>query len=619
MLTSCCHDTVPTRSYMTSQQSVGNAQYGSGPKKTKTSFINHENTMGEFLFPCGARETQHTFKPRYTVSKSVDPVTGNMQQWLGVNFVSKYDDDGLLALGRPPIELCLVVDISGSMSSSFDNDSSDGGGGWGSYNSANSKLEVAKRCVKAILQQLTENDAVSVILFNQHAHTLVPLTSCKKLNRTAVNAKIDAISTRGGTDLTNGFKAGMAMLNKKGAKAKATANGLKRVMFITDMESSPDDEASVLDIARKNAGMIHTTIVGVGVDLSVGTVQTLSNIPGCKYSSVASAEEFEGKVASEFPYDVTPIASHITVTLGNGYTFDKGYGSPEMNDLKPGSSSFAISSEFPIVSNSDRAALGALYVFKLQTPAEDGEGSGGSGGTPAPKAAKGKAALKGKANGAAKGKATGKAAASTAVQGGSKVGITSQWRDMDGSAMGDEQVIDLSQADSFGVKKAIALVRYVDLQSEYVLEDDEGVKPGESKAQVERELATHTAWIKRFEDEKLFLLGEMKACGDESLDLKTGNNKNVMETLNQIIGIEHAEIKRVTKEFTAALRVQTAEAESASAAGDVSQYPNEFLCSITGGLMIDPVMTTDGQTYERSAIEEWFARHPTGEKQAVCP
>ena len=608
---------------MTSQQSVGNAQYGSGPRKTKTSFINHENTMGEFLFPCGARETQHTFKPRYTVSKSVDPVTGNMQQWLGVNFVSKYDDNGLVTLGRPPIELCLVVDISGSMSCSFDNDS-DGGGGWGSHNSANSKLEVAKRCVKAILQQLKEHDSVAVILFNQDAHTLVQLTSCKKLNRTAVHAKIDAISTRGGTDLTNGFKAGMAMLNKKGAKATVTANGLKRVMFITDMESSPDDEASVLDIARKNAGTIHTTIVGVGVDLSVGTVQTLSNIPGCKYSSVASAEEFEGKVASEFPYDVTPIASHITVTLGNGYTFDKGYGSPEMNDLNPGSSSFAISSEFPIVSNSkemakeeDRAAQGALYVFKLQTPAEDGEGSS----APPPKAAKGKAALKGKANGTANGnaRATGKAAAAVAAQGGGKVEIMSRWRDMDGSARGDEQVIDLSQADSFGVKKAIALVRYVDLQSEYVLDDEKGVKPGASKAQVERELATHTAWIKRFEDEKLFLLGEMKACGDESLDLKTGNNKNVMETLNQIIGIEHAEIKRVTKEFTAALRVQIAEAESASAAGDVSQYPNEFLCSITGGLMIDPVMTTDGQTYERNAVEEWFARHPTGEKQAVCP
>ena len=36
-----------------------------------------------------------------------------------------------------------------------------------------------------------------------------------------------------------------------------------------------------------------------------------------------------------------------------------------------------------------------------------------------------------------------------------------------------------------------------------------------------------------------------------------------------------------------------------------------FLCPITRETMTDPVFTSDGQTYEREAIETWLARHDT--------
>ena len=35
--------------------------------------------------------------------------------------------------------------------------------------------------------------------------------------------------------------------------------------------------------------------------------------------------------------------------------------------------------------------------------------------------------------------------------------------------------------------------------------------------------------------------------------------------------------------------------------------PDAFLCPITLELMTDPVVALDGHTYERSAIEDWFA------------
>ena len=84
-------------------------------KVVKTSFINHENTMGEFKFPVGQLEDGRELVPRFVRSTAVDPVTGNTEDWLGVNFRSCYDDAGMQKRGRPPIELVLVLDISGSM------------------------------------------------------------------------------------------------------------------------------------------------------------------------------------------------------------------------------------------------------------------------------------------------------------------------------------------------------------------------------------------------------------------------------------------------------------------------------------------------------------------------
>jgi len=41
------------------------------------------------------------------------------------------------------------------------------------------------------------------------------------------------------------------------------------------------------------------------------------------------------------------------------------------------------------------------------------------------------------------------------------------------------------------------------------------------------------------------------------------------------------------------------------------KIPQEFFCPITGEMFIDPVMTVDGHTYEKLAIEMWLQNHDT--------
>ena len=42
--------------------------------------------------------------------------------------------------------------------------------------------------------------------------------------------------------------------------------------------------------------------------------------------------------------------------------------------------------------------------------------------------------------------------------------------------------------------------------------------------------------------------------------------------------------------------------------------PQEFICPLTLGIMVEPVMNREGQSYERSAIVEWLSQ-----SNATCP
>ena len=81
-----------------------------------------------------------------------------------------------------------------------------------------------------------------------------------------------------------------------------------------------------------------------------------------------------------------------------------------------------------------------------------------------------------------------------------------------------------------------------------------------------------------------------------------GNNKNIADTIAQIIENEGKELAQLYDD-AAAMSILPAVAASSSIPEDT---PNEYLCPITGGLMLDPVVASDGHTYERQAITEWL-------------
>ena len=163
------------RTFLTSQQSAGFSSSnipgrGAQQNQNKALFINCENTFRDFVFERGQR-AESEFEPRFTsarvaaIAGSDEDVSGKSDLYVRFDMTSSLDGDGIQQLqNRPPLDLCFVLDISGSMGSTFPDDSDH-----------RNKLEVAKNCLESILPQLSPRDRVSIVTFNQDQEVVYKL------------------------------------------------------------------------------------------------------------------------------------------------------------------------------------------------------------------------------------------------------------------------------------------------------------------------------------------------------------------------------------------------------------------------------------------------------------
>ena len=98
---------------------------------------------------------------------------------------------------------------------------------------------------------------------------------------------------------------------------------------------------------------------------------------------------------------------------------------------------------------------------------------------------------------------------------------------------------------------------------------------------------------------------ELKAFLRE-MSIPMGSRVKITTALEQSTAIESA--TEYERQRCERLRKEIAELDDVISSRDL---PPELECSIMTELMVDPVVAADGQTYERHAIEAWFAKHNT--------
>lgn len=202
---------------------------------------------------------------------------------------------------RPPVNLSLVLDRSGSM------------GG--------DKIEKAKEAAIEAVKHLGPQDMFSLVIYDHNVETLVPATPVRNLD--GIVSRIRSIEPGGSTALFGGVSQGAAEIRKNSG-----ARFVHRIILLSDGLANVGPQTPE-DLGRLGAALIKERIsvstVGVGTDYNedlmarlsqnsdgnIYFVENSSALPGifnAELGNVLNVVAKDVKVIIEVPEDVVPVS-----------------------------------------------------------------------------------------------------------------------------------------------------------------------------------------------------------------------------------------------------------------------------------------------------------------------
>ncbi|MFW5903817.1 MAG: vWA domain-containing protein [Halolamina sp.] len=329
----------------------------------------------DYHFETGERGASDAlFAPRFAGAVSEHPITGATERYLSVGLDSTLSVE---EFERPRLDLVAVLDVSGSMESSFDAYYYDEHGRKRAAEpdaekttESKTKLDAATESLCALTEQLHAEDRLGVVLFNHRAHVAKPLRDVGTTDMPAIRRHIRDIAAGGGTNLADGFEAAADMLVTESADPAVE----RRVVFMTDMmpNMGMTGESDLTELfADAAAEGIHTTFVGMGLDANAALADALSGIRGANHYFVHSAAEFERRLGDEFDYMVTPLVYDLDLTLeADGYEIEAVHGAP--GGTGPTEQLMHVGTLFPSAKE-DGEARGGVVLVRLERTRPDAD------------------------------------------------------------------------------------------------------------------------------------------------------------------------------------------------------------------------------------------------------
>ena len=296
----------------------------------KLDSITYEGVFYDHYFNSPNQECEMLFCPSYTLAKVKNLYSDKDEYFISVGLDSGLD---ISKFKRDKLNLVVVLDVSGSMSGSFDRYYYDK-----NHNrhtkKHKTKMAIANETIVAMMKHLKPEDRFGVVLFDDRSYSVKPLRDVKTTDMKAISEHILDIKPMGGTNWSAGYKEALKYFKKVSKKGYEN-----RIIFITDAmpnsgELSKKGLFGMTKMASKEG--IHTTFFGVGVDFNANLVEYVSKVKGANYYSVHSAKEFAKRLDKEFDYMVTPLVYDLSLKLtSKSFKIDAVYGAPKA-DIKTG-------------------------------------------------------------------------------------------------------------------------------------------------------------------------------------------------------------------------------------------------------------------------------------------
>jgi len=331
------------------------------------SSLTYEGLFYDYTFDTGQQEScESLFCPSYARGVGRDLFSGETDYYLSVGLNSGLTEE---SFQRKTLNLVVVLDISGSMSSPFNSYYYDPNGIVKHQREEvpKSKMEIANQAIVSMLGHLKDSDRFSMVLFDDQGYRAKPLREVGKTNMQAISSHILDLHPRGGTNMSAGLKKGVEQFATISNSLKNPNLYENRIVFLTDAMPNRGELrkgglfSMVKDAAKSN---IFTSFIGIGVDFNPDLVEHITKTRGANYYAVHSNEDFKKRLDEEFDFMVTPLVFNLELQLSsNDYEIVGVFGSPEAN-LATGQM-LKINTLFPS-STEEKEVRGGVVLVKLR-------------------------------------------------------------------------------------------------------------------------------------------------------------------------------------------------------------------------------------------------------------
>ena len=333
--------------------------------------ITYNGIFYDYVFDTGIKtESTELFSPSYSTAISKDPISNNNEYYMTVGLNSNIKESDFK---RKKLNLVVVLDISGSMSSRFNSYYYDGNKN--EDDSDKSKMEIANESVNVLIDQLKEADRFGMVLFDDQAYLGKPLSLVGDTDIEAIKNHILEINANGGTNFERGYtKATELFKEYKNINNEEYEN---RIIVITDAMPNTGNTTGtgLLSYVKKNSeDKIYTTFIGVGVDFNTELIEKISDVKGANYYSVHSSKDFKERMSEQFEYMVTPLVFDLKLDLkSDDYEIEAVYGS-DKSKMQDGNI-MSVNTLFPSKTTDKGEVKGGVVLLKLRKKSKNTNGT----------------------------------------------------------------------------------------------------------------------------------------------------------------------------------------------------------------------------------------------------